>query len=125
MRRIGILPHTIVGFRTKLNLWQNYARPHFEYFSAAIILCDQTEKFESMFTKSLKRALDLPSQTPNQPLLTVLRIPSLLQIASYHIRRNYRTICSRFRKYPQSLQRLAEPLDRHAEEYIISKIRLS
>ena len=71
--RIGILPHSVVGWVTKLNLWSCYARCHFDYFAGAIALCGQLGKFERMYTKSLKRALSLPLQLPNAPLLQCTR----------------------------------------------------
>jgi exonuclease III len=115
--RVGIIPHSIVGLSVKLNLWQCYARCHFEYYAPAIILCGQLNKFERMYTKSLKRALDLPLQTSNEPLLKALGIPSLLQMAAYHITVNTKTIKKRFQACPGSLDMLAAGLTNQASEY--------
>jgi len=115
--RVGIIPHSIVGLSVKLNLWQCYARCHFEYYAPAIALSGQLNKFERMYTKSLKRALDLPLQTPNEPLLKALGIPSLLQVAAYHVTVNTRAIRKRFQACPNSLDMLAAGLANQASEY--------
>ncbi len=115
--RIGIIPHSIIGLSAKLNLWQCYARCHFEYYAPAIVLSGQLGKFERRYTKSLKRALDLPLQTPNEPLLKALGIPSLLQVAAYHVAVNIRRIRERFQACPDSLGALAEGLAGQAAEY--------
>jgi hypothetical protein len=70
-----------------------------------------------MYTKSLKRALDLPLQTSNEPLLKALGIPSLLQMAAYHITVNTKTIKKRFQACPGSLDMLAAGLTNQASEY--------
>ncbi len=54
----------------------------FENYAPAIVLSGKLGKFERGYTKSLKRALDLPLQTPNEPLLKAMGIPSLLQVAA-------------------------------------------
>jgi len=115
--RIGLIPHSIVGLSVKLNLWQCYARCHFEYYTPAIALCGQLNKFERKYTKSLKRALHLPLQTPNEPLLKALGVPSLLQMAAYHVAVNTRAIGRRFRACPDSLDMLAIGLAGQASEY--------
>jgi hypothetical protein len=115
--RVGIIPHSIVGLSVKLNLWQCYARCHFEYYAPAIVLCGQLNKFERKYTKSLKRALDLPLQIPNEPLLKALGVPSLLQIAAYHVTVNTRTIRERFQACPNSLNTLVAGLANQATEY--------
>ena len=117
MSRVGIIPHSIVGLSAKLNLWQCYARCHFEYYAPAIVLSGQLGKFERRYTKSLKRALDLPLQTPNEPLLKALGIPSLLQVAAYHVAVNTRRIRERFQACPNSLGTLAAELADQATEY--------
>jgi hypothetical protein len=114
---VGIIPHSIVGLSVKLNLWQCYARWHFEYYAPAIILCRQLNKFEGKYTKSLKRALDLPMQTPNEPLLKALGVPSLQQMAAYHVAVNTKTIRERFKACPNSLDTLAVRLADQASEY--------
>jgi hypothetical protein len=115
--RVGIIPHSIVGLTVKLNLWQCYARCHFEYYAPAIALSEQLNKFEGKYTKSLKRALDLPLQTPNEPLLRALGIPSLLQMAAYHVTINTKAIRRRFQTCPDSLSTLAVRLADKAAEY--------
>jgi hypothetical protein len=115
--RIGIIPHSIVGLSVKLNLWQCYARCHFEYYAPAIALSGQLNKFERKYTKSLKKALDLPLQTPNEPLLRTLGIPSLLQLAAYHVAVNTGTIRRRFQTCPDSLSTLAVELADKASDY--------
>jgi len=115
--RINLLPHSIVGWGTKLNLWSCYARCHFDYFAGAIALCGQANKFERMYTKSLKRALNFPLQMPNTPLLQALGVPSLLQIASHHILNNADSIGKRFSDHPESLRVLAAELAPHGDEY--------
>jgi hypothetical protein len=115
--RVGIIPHSIVGLSAKLNLWQNYARCHFEYYAPAIVLSGQLGKFERRYTKSLKKALDLPLQTPNGPLLKALGVPSLLQVAAYHVTINTRRIRERFQACPDSLGTLAAELAGQASEY--------
>jgi len=117
MSRVGIIPHSVVGLSVKLNLWQCYARCHFEYYAPAIALCGQLNKFEKKYTKSLKRALDLPLQTPNEPLLKALGIPSLMQMAAYHVTANTRAIRERFQACPNSLDMLAARLADQAYEY--------
>jgi hypothetical protein len=117
MTRVGIIPHSIVGLSAKLNLWQCYARCHFEYYAPAIVLSGQLGKFERRYTKSLKRALDLPLQTPSEPLLKALGIPSLLQVAAYHVAVNTKRIRERFRTCPDSLGALAAVLADQATEY--------
>jgi len=117
VNRVGIIPHSIVGLSAKLNLWQCYARCHFEYYAPAIALCGQLVKFERKYTKSLKMALDLPLQTPNEPLLKALGVPSLSQVAAYHITVNTRRIRDRFQACPNSLGTLAADLAGQADEY--------
>jgi len=70
-----------------------------------------------MYTKSLKRALDLPLQTPNEPLLRALGIPSLPQMAAYHVTVNTKTIWKRFQACPNSLDMIAAGLADQASEY--------
>jgi len=96
--RINLIPHSVVGLKAKLNLWQNYSKCQFEYFAPTIVLCGQLNKFERMYTKSLKKSLDLPMQTPNGPLLKALDVPSLLQIAAHHIVTNSVCIAKRYIK---------------------------
>ena len=43
-QRIGLILRRVVGTATKLNLWQTYARCHFEYFSPAIAICKKVAK---------------------------------------------------------------------------------
>ena len=120
-QRIGLVLRQVVGTAAKLNLWQTYARCHFEYFSPAIAICKQFKKFNSSFTTSLKKALDLPARLPNGPLLNVLGIPSLVQIAGYHVNRNELLIRHRYGKYPSSLVEVAEALKPEAEQYRVLK----
>jgi hypothetical protein len=70
-----------------------------------------------MYTKSLKRALDLPLQTPNSPLLAALGVPSLRQIAAHHISKNADIIRDRFSELPATLELLAKELSGCSEEY--------
>jgi len=74
-------------------------------------------KFEPMYTKSLKKTLGLPMQTPNTPLLTALGIPSLTQIAAHHIVMNSKSIEQRFSGCPKSLSAFADRLTTQAVEY--------
>jgi len=116
-QRIRFVLRSIVGTKTKLNLWQNYARCHFDYLSPTIALCGQIGKFASMFTKSLKKALDLPLHIPNDPLIKVIGVPSLHQIAGHHLVNTTGTIRERFNQCPTSLNETAAVLSRAAEEY--------
>ena len=93
-RRICLILHKVVGTVAKLNLWQTYARCHLDYFSPAIAMCGKIQKFESLLTGSLKKALDLPQRLPNASLLKAVNVPSLAQLAGHHILRkqgNYST----------------------------------
>jgi len=116
--RINLIPHTSVGLRAKLNLWQSYARCHFEYFAATAALCGQLKKFESLYSLSLKRALDLPMQTQNERLLKAVGVPSLAQIAAHHCVKNTEVIKQRFpNSCPRSLTAIAGDLAIKAQEY--------
>jgi len=115
--RIHVILHSVVGLEVKFNLWQNYARCHFDYFTPVVALCGHLDKFETMYTKSLKRALDLPLQTPNSPLLAALGVPSLRQIAAHHVCRNTEIIRDRFLELPGTLDLLAKELSSCSEEY--------
>jgi len=115
--RIHVILHSVVGLEIKFNLWQSYARCHFDYFASVIALCGHLGKFETLYTKSLKRALDLPLQTPNLPLLAALGVPSLRQIAAHHIHRNMGIIRDRFSEWPEALTLLVTELKHCAEEY--------
>jgi len=123
--RIKLVLRSIVGTKTKLNLWQNYARCYFDYFSPTIALCGQTSKFASLFTKSLKKALDLPLHIPNDPLIKITGVPSLHQIAGYHLGNTTETIRVRFAQYPTSLNKTTTDLSRAAEEYRALKTAVS
>lgn len=116
-QRIGLVLHSVVGTKTRLNLWQNYARCYFDYFTPTIALCDQFSKFGSLFTKSLKKALDLPLHLPNEALLKVTGVPSLLQIAGHHVFNTVTVIRDRFTHSPSSLNDLATSLSQAAEGY--------
>ena len=113
----------MVGTRVKLNLWSCYARCHFEYFAPAMLLCGQLRKFSSMYTKSLKKALDLPIPTPNEPILKAVGVPSLTQIAAFHMKKNLSQIEKRFQEGPTSVDLLTREFGSHAREY--SALRLS
>jgi hypothetical protein len=121
--RINLLPRSVIGTRVKLNLWSCYARCHFEYFAPAMLLCGQLKKFSSMYTKSLKRTLDLPTPTPNEPMLRAIGVPSLTQIAAFHIKKNLSQIEKRFQEGPTSVDMLTREFGSHAREY--SALRLS
>lgn len=116
-QRIGLVLHQIVGTAAKLNLWQAYARCHFEYFSPAMAICGQLHKFASLFTGSLKKALSLPQHLPNDRLIRVVGIPTLTQIASNHVMRSSASIMMRYGCSPASLMRLSRDLHDSAEEY--------
>jgi len=116
-RRIGLIFHNVIGTATKLSLWQSYARCYFEYASPAIAICSQCKKFDSAYTSSLKKALDLPLQLPNSHLLKVIGIPTLNQIAGYQVNRNRELIETRFGKCPSSLISVAENLKQESEQY--------
>jgi len=88
-----------------------------------MLLCGQLKKFSSIYTKSLKRALDLPIPTPNEPILRAVGIPSLTQIAAFHIRKNLSQIEKRFQVGPTSVDLLTRELGGLAREY--SALRLS
>jgi len=81
------------------------------------MICDQSSKFERLFTKSLKKALDLPLHLPNDVLLRIAGVPSLLQIAEHHFLNITVTIQNRFGRSPSSLRDLAASLMHTAEEY--------
>ncbi len=116
-QRIGLVLHSVVGTKTRLNLWQNYARCYFDYFSPTVALCDQFSKFERLFSKSLKKALGLPLHLSNDLLLKVVGVPSLQQIAGHHVSNTAALIHSRFSRAPSSLGRLAASLSQAAVEY--------
>jgi len=78
-RRIDLVSHSIVGTKTRFNLWQTYARCLFDYFSSAMALSGQLNKFERLFTKSLKKTLGLPMQILNLPLLKAVGTPHLFK----------------------------------------------
>jgi len=80
-------------------------------------ICDQLHKFESLFTGSLKKALSLPEHLPNERLVGVVGIPTLTQIASNHVRRNWTLISQRFGQGPSSLDNLAGRLNQYAVQY--------
>jgi hypothetical protein len=107
----------VVGTKTRLNLWENYARCYFDYFAPTIMICDQSSKFERLYTKSLKKALDLPLHLPNDVLLRIAGVPSLLQIAGHHVLNTTATIQNRFGRSPSSLLDLAASLMHTEEEY--------
>jgi hypothetical protein len=117
-QRIGLVLSSVIGTTTKLNLWQTYARCHFDYFSPAMAICNRLHRFESLFTGSLKKALDLPLRLPNERLLKAAGIPTLTQIAGYHLRRNKRAILERFGCCPSSLARTSEDLSLSADQYL-------
>jgi len=101
--------HTVVGTKIRFDLWQAYARCHFEYFSPVILLLGKLNKFEGLYNSSLKEALGLPNQLPNEPLLRSIGLPSLKQMASYHLERNLRLILSRFnRRCPFALSKFVK-----------------
>ena len=116
-QRIGLVLHSIVGTKTRLNLWQSYARCLFDYFSPTMLLCGHSSKFEHFFTRSLKKALDLPMQYSNDSLHKVVGIPTLKQIAGHHVIKNATTIHERFNRCPTSLENLAATLANAAEDY--------
>jgi hypothetical protein len=82
------------------NLWQIYVRCYFDYFAPAIALCGHTKKYKKLFTKSLKKALNLPLQTSNSRTLEAIRCPSLTQIGAYHISYNLEKTKDRFSEVP-------------------------
>ena len=119
--KIHTLMHSVIGTKAKLDLWKTYQRCYFDYFTPSIVVCNQSQKFFSSYTSSLKKALDLPQQTPNLPLLQLARIPSLCQIAGHHIFRNTRLIMKRFNSAPQRLMELGDESNHLHREYIALK----
>jgi len=115
--RISMMMPSIICLKTRLELWQAYARCYFDYFMPAIALCDQTKKFQSLYTTSLKKALHLPLHLPNQRLLELLRVPSLNQIAGHHVVNNARGVVERYQFSPESVQRLVTQLENDALQY--------
>lgn len=120
-QRVGLVLDRVIGTATKLDLWQTYAHCHFDYFSPAIVISNQTRKFESLFTSSLKKALDLPLHLPNERLIRIIGVPTLTQIAGYHVKRNRQIILQRFGGCPFSLTRVFENLSESADQYIAIK----
>jgi len=116
--RIGMVLHSVVCTKTKYELWQTYARCHFDYFMPAIALCGQVEKFRRCYSKSLKRALGLPLQIPNEKLIELVGSPSLFQIAAHHMVSNTSIILERFNKCPASLSCLSASMGPLAREYL-------
>jgi len=116
-RRIDLVSHSIVGTKTRFNLWQTYARCLFDYFSSAMALSGQLNKFERLFTKSLKKTLGLPMQLPNLPLLKAVGTPSLIQIAGHYIINTSALIRERYHQSPASLTELETDLKGSANEY--------
>jgi hypothetical protein len=117
-QRIGFILNGVIGTTTKLNLWQTYARCHFDYFSPAMAICNCLHKFESLLTGSLKKALDLPLRLPNERLLKATGTPTLTQIAGYHLRRNKTAILERFGRCSSSLTKVSEDLNLSADQYL-------
>ena len=115
--RVGLVLQHVVGTATKLNLWQAYARCHFDYFSPAITMCRKLKDFEPAFPKSLKKALDLPQHLSSQRLLDVVSVPSLTQMAGHHVIRNRDIILQRYGGCTDSLSSLSEELRNSADEY--------
>jgi len=120
-QRIGLALNSVTGTTTKLNLWQTYARCHFDCFSPAMAICNRLHKFESLFTRSLKKAFGLPLPLPNERLLKAANTPTLTQIPGYHLRRNKRAIPERFGHCPSSLTRVSEDLSLSADQYLAMK----
>lgn len=116
-QRIGLVYHSVVCTKTRLVRWQNYARCYFSYFSPAIALCDQSSKFERLFSKSLKKALGLPLHLSNESLIKAVGVPSLLQITGYHVANTTTLIHNRFSQAPASLDNLKALLAQAAEGY--------
>lgn len=116
-KRINIISHSVLGLRSKLNIWQTYTRCLFDYFCPAIALCNQILKFSVLYTKSLKKALMLPQSTSSERLLYATQMPSPLQIAGHHIDRVVMKIKERFGTCPESLNSLHQSLEGHAREY--------
>ena len=123
--RIRTILHTVVGAKAKLNLWQTYHRCHFDYFAPSIALCGRTAEFSSCYTSSLKNALGLPLQTPNAPLLRLLRQPSPLQIAGHHVHRNLDLIRTRFGTAPQCVLAAEGAVNQLHREYTALRHRNS
>ena len=102
---------------------------YFENFAPVIAICRPFEKFEMIYTKALKKSLGLPLQTPNLPLIKALGIPSLQQIAVYHVITNCEIIKERFQKLPESLrlssQSLCVSLPRVSASLFPESLRLS
>jgi len=116
--RISLVLQSIVGLRIKLGLWQTFARCHFEYFAPVLVLSGQLKKFESLYMKSLKKALDLPLQIQNEKLLSILGLPSLTQMAAHHVVRCMQLIEDRFTGFPKALYSLTESLNSAAKDYM-------
>ena len=77
--------------------------------------------FSALYTSSLKKALDLPQQTPTIPLLNIAKLPSLTQIAARHITKNYDLIEERFSSVPQHLRALRGEMAVPIGEYRMHK----
>jgi hypothetical protein len=116
-KRIGLLSHSFIGTKAKLELWQTYARCHFDYFMPAIAICGKIGKFSRLYTKSLKKSLDLPICLSNSLVTKATGVPTLEQIAGHHIVRYTRTIQDRFSRTPSSLSDLATRMLTCSEAY--------
>jgi len=122
--RIHLILHSVVGLKAEFDLWQTCVRYHFDYFAPSIALCGQLSRFETLYTKSLKKALGLPVQTPNARLLMALGVPSLTQLAAHHLVRSSDAITSRFSNCPLALSSLAEKLKTHADQYYQLRMKM-
>lgn len=122
-RRIGLMLHSITGTKAKLEIWQTYARCHFDYFAPAIFICDQTKKFSQFYTKSLKTALDLPLCMPNDRIMMAAGVPTLEQIAGHHTLKCTKAIRERFNQMPSSLSDLLTELSGSSNAYDLLKTR--
>ena len=115
--RVGLVLQQVIETVTKLNFWQAYARWHFDYFSPAIAMCKRFKDFESVFAKSLQKALDLPQHLSSQRLLDIVGVPSLTHMAGHHVRRSRDIILQRYGGYTDSLSCLSKELRNSTDEY--------
>ena len=82
-----------------------------------MVVCGQLKKFSALYTSFLRRALDLPQQTSNFPLLNVAKMPSPVQIAAHYISKSYSLITERYSSVSKHLRALSDEMTAPAGEY--------
>lgn len=111
------MSHQILGLKAHVDLRQTYIRCTFDYFSPAIAGCGWLGAFNHLFTKSLKLSLCLPTHTLNDRAIYASGVPSLHQIAGYHLERVSGAILVRYSSCPSTVITALEMFRSLAGEY--------